>query len=538
MSVENRKNGADATREPRGNRPRRTGSRKTRSRKGLAVATVLSAFLAVAACCAVLFGSGFVPLVDRPDTRGGAVARSTHMISRSEVSLWCPSRVGLPDSGKYGDSQFTASQGDLDSALSVAGVGSVFDSSLSTPDGQSAKNLGMGAFAGDQGKADRGRLAQTTLVRDAPGSGLGASVASWASNGDVRGLSAISCVAPALHSRFLVPSTRTGRSNRLLIANPSSKPTVVSVRLWGTKRAGVLSSRVASRISLSGHSQESFDLSAAAPGQQALFVSLTSSVTPVSAAVASTAMKGLNAQGVDFEGAVPTRTGVSGRASAIAGLRPGAQASVVLFSAGAASLRLSWCGKSGRRAVSGPSGSLSLPAGRVVVRQLGKVPSDSTALVLDGDGMPGVSVAVVQSVSGDRDSCDFDQVGVTNPAKASVIALPSALQARLSLANPSDVPVTVRLSALGGSGVPLGTRDVAVPAGGSVSLSADDVARNARAVVLRQPSARVVWTADVTREDLARANVPALASLSSVSLMPQASVIQALRTLAASQGRE
>ncbi|RFT39259.1 hypothetical protein CG397_04980, partial [Gardnerella vaginalis] len=59
-----------------------------------------------------------------------------------------------------------------------------------------------------------------------------------ATNGDLKGLSATSCVSPSMRQNFIIPQISEGVSIRLNSINLSSKPTVVSVKAWSTSRSG------------------------------------------------------------------------------------------------------------------------------------------------------------------------------------------------------------------------------------------------------------------------------------------------------------
>ena len=61
---------------------------------------------------------------------------------------------------------------------------------------------------------------------------------SWATDGDLKGVSAASCVTPALNQSLMVPGTKTGMTQQLVVANPSAKATSVNIKVWGSDKAG------------------------------------------------------------------------------------------------------------------------------------------------------------------------------------------------------------------------------------------------------------------------------------------------------------
>lgn len=69
---------------------------------------------------------------------------------------------------------------------------------------------------------DGSRLQDTRLLTASNGTGA-VSVMSWATDGDLKGVSAASCVVPALKQAFLLSGTKTGLTQQLVVANPSAR---------------------------------------------------------------------------------------------------------------------------------------------------------------------------------------------------------------------------------------------------------------------------------------------------------------------------
>lgn len=499
----------------------------------LMVLAIVSALIVVGVCVAAVAFSGVRGLVDSPRTAQGIQTASRQRVARSSLRLWCPSAVGLTDRESYGDKQFALSEGNLTSVTSLAAIGSVFNPTLSTVSGDSVSSLSPGASAGDRGDAKTSHFADVSLVQDSQGSGMVGTTASWASRGDVAGLAGSSCVSSALDADFLIPSTAAGNTNQLVVANDSSKATVVSVSLWGTKQSGQLDSRVASQMTVNAHSQASLNLSAAAPGQLALFVRMTSSVTPVYAVVESQLSHGLASHGTEFEQPVSSSVGGHSARQVITGLTPQAATSLQLFSHSARTVRFWWLTDHG---AASPS-TAEVEADRVSVHDCGRAPDHARGLIIDGAQQ--VTVLATQTVSGDSGQQDFASIGATPAFASSAIALPTKLHASLSLANPSSQPQSVRLSALQSDGTSAAEKNVTIPAQSTQMVDPSSIAKNPTAVVCTQSShSSVRWALTLTSDDLDRAKVAGLSVLTPTSLMPHTVQILTPHTPTASIGRQ
>lgn len=509
---------------------KRARSRRTR----LMTLAIVSAIVVVAVCFSVFSLSGAIPFVDSPSPSHGVAAASRHHVTRSSLRLWCPSQIGLSDHQSYGDQQFAASQGDLTSLTSLAAIGSVFNSTISDLSGNSISSLSEGKSAGDHGNASASHFVDTSLLQDVEGTGLAGTTASWASRGDVAGLASSSCVSSALHESFLVPSTQAGNAHQLVVANDSSKATVVSVTVWGTKQSGALDSRVASQLTVGAHAQASFNLSAAAPNQAALYVRMVSSVTPVYAVVKSELSHGLSSHGVDYE--VPLESTVSSRSSAsspqvIAGLNPRQPTQVQLFSQSARLVRMWWLTD---RGATNPS-TISVDAQRVAVHNCGQAPAHARALVIDD---PHVFATAEQTSNGNSDQQDFASISSSRAEASSAIALPSQLQASIIIANPMNQSAHVHLSALQADGTSAGDRDVTVPAQSTVAVSPTTIAKTPLAIVCQQShSSHVHWALSLSSPTLTSKNVAGISVLTPTSLMPHIMQILVTRTPLSSLGR-
>lgn len=494
----------------------------TKPRSSMNVATrwtisALSAVAVVAISAAGLFASGAIPVADTL-TSASPAARQ---VSQTLLTSYCPSEIGLADQQSYGDSEFAASQGDLSSATRFAALGAVYGSSVGSIQGKKSADLKMGDTSLALGtKSSQGSsILSSTLLSSEDGTGDAAAVASWASKGDVQGLASTSCVRSSLTSSFLVPTTTTGNSNILVVANTSDKPTTVNVAMWGTKSNQKIASSTDSTLTVAAHSEKSFDISAAAPDQSGVFVSVSSQVVPVFSVVKATSANGLTSRGVDYVAPLAQQSGTS----VLAGFSKGQKVTLRAYSAKDQTVSLSWIAKSGTSAQS----SATLNAHQVATIDAGSVPKDATALQVTSSS--GVYLSAAATVGG-ADQSDFSVVNPTIPQTHSALTVPDGVDASLVIANASARDQSVTLEGTNGSGTLKVTKKVTVPARSSVTLALSDVSNAASVSLAAGEDAQISWAALVSVKALTKAHVAQAGVIASVSLMPQKTTVAAERS--------
>ena len=151
----------------------------------VALATISAIFLlAVALVVASCFT--FPQFVDNPDSPSSSVTRS---VGATRLQSICPIRLSLPDSTKYGDSQYQESEGDLQSFARYGAFGDVYkagvqnirdnndetESLLTKAEDSETSSLISNSSVDHDAQALEGRLSKVVL-----GTGIAASMASWA----------------------------------------------------------------------------------------------------------------------------------------------------------------------------------------------------------------------------------------------------------------------------------------------------------------------------------------------------------------------
>ncbi len=169
-------------------------------------------------------------------------------VSPTQSETYCPAPIGLADTGTYGDSAFQATVGNLSTQARYAAFGSVYsatvsaigqksssdDVTLKDADSTDDSSVKTGAQKINQGA----RLINTRMLQAAAGTGTVGTIASWADDGDVRGISAASCVSTSLSQSFLLSDSTTGTTQQLIVSNLSTKPTTVDIAVWGSRQPG------------------------------------------------------------------------------------------------------------------------------------------------------------------------------------------------------------------------------------------------------------------------------------------------------------
>lgn len=495
-------------------------------RKAARIGFGLLTMLVILAIAAVLvFLPGPSSWVDDTSSESGTAV--SHTASPTQISSYCPSPMNLSDTESYGDSAYQASVGNQSSNARYAAFGSVYRSVIMPfgADGDDGDSLSLESTElsdADTVLVDGEELAQnaasrlmdTRLLESAQGVGVAGALASQATEGDLKGVSAASCVATDLSHSFLLTGTATGTTQQLIVANPSSKATTVDIQVWGSDASGTLTLATSSTLAVPASSESAMDLAAAASGQDGLYVTVSSAQTPVAAVVRTVSMDGLDSKGSDF--AMPL--GEPSAASVVPSITQGDETTAYLFSSEDTTVTLSWVSEQGLERAE----EVTLESQRVAVVDLGEAPQDTLALVAEAEAEVNFAVSTVRSGAGNQ--ADFALTNAAHPVESSAVALPDGMSARVTLANADDDAHTVTLHVYDASGARLGDRDIEVGANAAVSLTADDLTdddETAAVLVLDDESHEVGWGVLLSNTAVDDADMAGLATLEATSLMPQ-----------------
>ncbi|WEV64656.1 DUF5719 family protein [Bifidobacterium sp. ESL0732] len=484
------------------------------------VSRVLLAVITVIVLVALIVAVVLLPLPGwLVDSAKAGNATAAKQVNQTDLTYYCPSRMALSDNEKYGDSAFQASEGNMTSSARYSAFGSVYEATVgAVTNGSEADNKKLSG--GDtvdsasvktySGSVDKGSQAfETRLLAAKSGTGAAASVASWATDGDLKGLSASTCVAPSLEQDFLLGPTTTGATQQLSVANFSAKATSLQVQVFSTKHGTPLQLSTGNIVNIGANGEATLELSAAAPNNEALFVKVKSKETPIAAVVRSVEMDGLNAKGSDY--AVPLNA--ASKKAYLPGIAGDDDVTVFARSQLDTDLNLSWVDGNGAT----PAKTQHLEAGKVVPVDLGKAPEGVDGLEASAASPIDVTAKVTQNADS---GTDFAYVSPTGTFDQTAVVVPDHTEGALTFLNTSDSETKASLRGYDASGKPAGSKEITIPAYAGMSIAAKDVDQNAVMFTLKNGK-NVSMGMRLTQSDVTGDKLAAVAYLASSALEPR-----------------
>ena len=435
-----------------------------------------------ASTSAVLLVAGLVATGVATTNRGAVlplpVGLGDHAsIQQTVQTQVCPAQMALIDTASYGDEAFRTTPGNIATRYRVASLGSLVAGQYAELNSQGvlwdmATNTdGVQTAAGTTN--DNSSIVQAMLTKQQEGFGITGSVVSNATEGDLRGTSAIACGSAVLSSHFLLPSTKTGYAQQLVLTNTSAKPTTVRVRVHGTSSNQPLALNTESAVNVNAQSNQVINLSAAAPDEQGIYVEVDADVAPVFAHVRIVATQGLTPQGSEQ---VP----VVGADGAITGAIAQLDTTAYAYSEQSGNAAWYWIDSQGEHKAK----DITLQGGTVAVTDLGKAPDGVIGAVLRArDTSMEVTSSLMQTMAGQQQS-DFMMASPATRAGSSAIALPEQSQATVHIVNNDTNPVQATLTAYDAQGKTLATKAVSLEAHTGVSVETQDFQGQSALLVL------------------------------------------------------
>ena len=493
--------------------------------KGSLAAALVTAPLVAALIAVLVVWSPPASLAD--GAQGSAFVASR--VSQREVAAYCPARMTVADEDKVGDDQFKASEGDLSARVTAAAFGSIGSASL-TPLGGGRRTVmtdpdlldGQKTMAASLDPGASATAFDSRMLKSQPGTGAAVGMVSWATKGDLRGIQASACPRAVMDADFLLPATGRGSTQRLVAYNPSSKATVISLEIQGSHSSGNLSLETGNTMTVAPGGHASYDLSAAAPGQQAIYVRARSSQAPVAMSVSVNVMAGLDPRGSDQVTALPA----PGHDLVIPGLRGADQATLLLQGSKATAVELSWMDEDGRESLR----RLDLQGSRATAVDLGGVPDGKLALQVHADQPVRAVLQVTGQGIQDQSQSDLALIPAGAAAASSALTISQPAQAALTLVNPSADPIKAELVGFDEKGKKLDERSLTVEPGRAHELSAHDLGDQVAAVRLNEDSghgsSRLIWNARLSVDAVNQAGLAGLAVMAPDGLMPATTLIR------------
>lgn len=482
------------------------------------VVIVLTTLLIAALVAALALLKPADGLVDKPAVSGASMVQH---VSQTEYGLYCPRQMALADDTNFGDSEYQATAGNIASSALAAAFGSVYsataydypiadaqnDQARQFSNSDMLDSANVKTLAGDV--ANNAQYIDAKLLEAKSGTGVAGAVATWATTGDLRGASAASCVTTALSNSFLLPATDTGVTEQLVVANPSQKATSLDIAVYGTKHSGKLSLSTRSTLTVPAGGQATWDVAAAAPGQDGVYVTVSSKETPVAATVNVVRADGLKPQGSD----IVTPLGDFSDNLAMPGIHANDKLTALVYAQRTATVTVSWITTDGKIEAK----TVSVPAKRVSAIDLGQAPAGTVALIANASAP--ISVQSTITLGSSRQA-DVAFIPGRVRQRHTAVAIPASMTAQLDIVNTSDTPVTVTMRGYDASGKPTGVKRADIAPTAAASVRPKDIGDNTRLVTMSSKAA-VTWGARLTNDALAKANIAQAAYVSASSLEPQ-----------------
>lgn len=504
----------------------------------------------------------------------------TQRVTATNLKMVCPSRLAISESSDYGDSQYRESDGNISSyarygvfgnmhnatvrnardngefASKLHSVNSIKvannksnsnsdDSSVNSDDSDdssssSSEELNDDSDAENSNNSDSSvdnsarvvfyankkidkdsQVLEGKLSASDSGTGLSASSASWASDGDLRGLSASSCVIPSRSQIFLVPEVDAGTSIRLVSVNSSAKPTIVQIRMWSVEHgSSVLGLSTGSAFTVDANSESTFDIAAAASLSKGLYVQVLSEQAPVASFMQYRRMQGLVVKGVDIIQPLESDC----KSSIIPGVSQSDNAKLYIWSRKSSNVNISWMDDEGSKSIK----NVPLQSQELKVIDLGKVPDKVSALKLDSNNPIASMVELNRKSDGGQEDVAF-ATRVNGEGYRAIVTPVNPEETSLYLASSGLDNTSVKLKAFDYKGDFLKDETIDIRANSSLELKANDIDANAVMFEINSKS-NVAFAARLHKKEVDDAHLASVAWIKSQSLEPQQVSVKVTRT--------
>lgn len=350
----------------------------------------------VGALVAVAAVGGTVPAGMRFEPGGRPAAQADVVdVPAPPMSTVCPGPPIMPDG--TGEGAFDPTP--VDPVSTVAVVALPADGARVTGAVQSLDGGALADLSGSATAAIEGVAGAALAVADAGGAQvrLAAVASGLVTAGDLRGLLAATCLAPAADAWLAGGSTAVGSTADLVLVNPGATTAEVTLAAWGPN--GPVDLPAATQL-VGAHTRKVVHLGGAAPEQRSLVVHVATTGGQVAAWLQDGALRGFTPAGAELvvPAAAPAPRAVvpgvlvgdstadSPDAPVLRLLAPGPDG---------ASARLTLLGADGPVELPGAT-AVELPAGQVTDLPLGGLPAGAYTVVVDA------AVPVVASVGFSR----------------------------------------------------------------------------------------------------------------------------------------
>ena len=315
-----------------------------------------------------------------------------------------------------------------------------------------------------------------------------------ATNGDLAGLAAAACTAPAAETWLTGAVTTPGSTAVLNLVNPTASVAQVRVDLRGAD--GMIQAPNLSALAVAPGETKSIVLAGYAPNEKALSAKVASSGGRINATIQQSTLRGLVPGGLDYLGSAASANntqvipGVQILEPKLAGElgKPAANADAVAelvlaaTSAEGATVQVRALGPNGEVAIPG-GGEVVIAANATARMPLGGLPAGNYTIVVEGDSAVSASVKMVRGTKA-NEPIDLAWAGAASRLGSEhLMVLPAAGKATVVLNAPEDT-ATVSVRSLGSDGKLSASRTIELSGSKSVALGEKDFGSGAAALVL------------------------------------------------------
>ncbi|MGL3806272.1 DUF5719 family protein [Paeniglutamicibacter sp. R2-26] len=315
-----------------------------------------------------------------------------------------------------------------------------------------------------------------------------------ATDGDLAGLAAAPCTAPAAESWITGASTTGGTTSVLHLVNSSSSVSQVRIDLRGA--GGMIAAPNLESVAIAPGESKSLVLAAYAPNEKSLSLKVVASGGRVNASIQQSTLRGLVPGGVDYlvagtpaanhqviPGVLlmdPRQAGELAGSAATADAVP--ELHVAATAAEGATVKVRLLGASGEVAVPG-GGELVVASNATARLPLTGLPAGAYTVVLESDSAVSAAVRMVRGTKAAEPMDQAWAAGADRIGSEHLVVLPESGTAKLVLNAPVDSS-TVTLRPLRKDGTLGAERKIELAGSKTVALAASELGPDVAAVML------------------------------------------------------
>ncbi|WP_418968712.1 DUF5719 family protein [Alloscardovia omnicolens] len=445
-------------------------------------------------------------------------ASTVHDVAQVNSAMYCPARMKLADTEHYGDADFQASAGDITSTSRVGLMGAIYQAQTESINHQDTaalldnKTMHSGDVHTHSTDASAPTVISSRTLTAQKFTGTAGTVVSWASQADLRGISAAACVPFASTQSFLIPPTTTGWSQQLIVANSSDKPTSIRLTAYGSASSSELAMETHATAAIAAHSETVVDLSAAFDVNDGAYVRVDSDAAAVTGVIQAVHMNGLVPQGSDY--IVPLNKLATQQVIPAAG---GAmQTRLYVYSDTDGSARITFLGQNGEISHQ----EVTYKAHQLSAQHFDTLPQGTQSVMIDSTSQVAASLYGQSAATSDGQS-DFSMTPAQSAQSAFAVPVPDNVGVTLDVSNNSGASRDVQILAFNADGQQVGKRDLTVSSHSVELINGTDFGNSVALLQISQKSkgaSALVVGASFSVDAVNKAQVASRATVAATSM--------------------